>query len=109
MPLSFRKRYVDRIVSGEKTVTRRLSKPRVKPGGTYRIKIGFKYRPDRIRVHRVYAQRLGDITSKDVLREGSPSLEEFRREWTDIYERWDDDLQVWVVEFEYIGAAEKMT
>jgi hypothetical protein len=41
MTLLFRKRYVEQILSGEKTATRRASRPMVKAGGTYRIRLNF--------------------------------------------------------------------
>ena len=47
------------------------------------------------------------MTLEDALREGVASLEEFRREWTEIYKPWDDDQTVWMVEFEYLGPNRK--
>ena len=109
MTLIFKRQYLDRIVGGEKTATRRASRPMVKPGGIYRMRAGFfEYLPDRIRVLRIYTQRLSDMTSEDVLKEGFASLEEFRLEWTGIYRSWDDDQVVWVVEFEYLGSDRKL-
>lgn len=76
----------------------------VKVGGIYHIRTDFfNYLPDRIMVNRLYQKRLGDMTLEDALREGSSSLEEFRKEWTDLYDSWDDNQLVWVVEFEYLG------
>ena len=100
---------MDMIAAGAKTATRRASRPRVKPGGVYRLRAGFfNYLPDWIRVLRVYPQRLGDMTPEDASKEGFPTLEAFRREWTDIYGAWDDDRAVWVVEFEYLGSDRKL-
>ncbi|MFQ6052680.1 MAG: ASCH domain-containing protein [Candidatus Bathyarchaeia archaeon] len=97
------------MVRGEKTATRRGSRPMVKPGGVYRLRADFfDYRPDRYRVLRVYTQRLGEMTPEDALKEGAASLDEFRREWVGIYGSWDDDETVWVVEFEYLGADRKV-
>ncbi|MCW3991187.1 MAG: ASCH domain-containing protein [Candidatus Bathyarchaeota archaeon] len=86
MTLIFKRKYLDRIVGGEKTATRRASRPMVKPRGIYRMRAGFfEYLPDRIRVLRIYTQRMSDMTSEDVLKEGFASPEEFRLEWTGIY------------------------
>ncbi len=108
LTLSFKKRYIGQIIRGEKTVTRRASRPMVKAGGVYRLRVGFSYLPELIRVRRVYTQRLGDMTAEDALREGAASLEEFRRDWMDIYGFWDGDRRVWVVEFEYLGSDRKL-
>ena len=104
LTLLFKKNYVEQIIRGEKTATRRLSRPMVKAGGAYRIRIGFfDSLPDRIRVNRLNEQRRGDMTDEDAAKEGAPSLEEFRREWAQLYGAGDDQATVWVVEFEYIA------
>ena len=109
MTLIFKKHYINKIVGGGKIATRRVSRPMVKPDGIYRLRTDFfEYLPDRIRVLRIYTQRLGDIPLEDALREGVASLEEFRREWTEIYKPWDDDQTVWVVEFEYLDPTESL-
>jgi len=108
LALIFKKRYINPIIRGEKTVTRRASRPMVKPGGIYRLRMGFfNYMPDRIRVHRLYTQRLDEMTPEDAVKEGVSSLEEFRRDWAEIYGPWDGDQRVWVVEFEYVGPHRK--
>jgi hypothetical protein len=104
LTLLFKKNYVEQIIRGEKTATRRPSRPMVKAGGAYRIRIGFfDSLPDMIKVNRLYEQGLGDMTDEDAAKEGAPSLEEFRREWTKLYGTWDDQSTVWVVEFDYLA------
>jgi len=107
LPLNFRKTFAEQIIEGEKISTRRAKKPLVKVNKAYRIQIGFRYLPERIFVKGICTQRLGDMTIEDAKREGFASLDEFRESWMNIYGFWDDDRQVWVVDFEYIGAAEK--
>jgi len=103
--LLFKKPYIEKIIRGEKTATRRRSRPMVKAGGVYRIRVDFfNYLPDRIRVERLYEQRLGEMDDEDAVREGAASIEEYRGEWEELYGAWDDDVYVWVVEFEYLGA-----
>jgi hypothetical protein len=106
LTLIFKRQFLDRIVGGKKTATRRASRPRAKPGGIYRMKAGlFEDLPDRIRVLRVYPRRLSGMTSEEALKEGFlPGA----REWTGIYRSWDDDQVVWVVEFEYLGPDRKL-
>jgi len=109
LTLLFKKRYVRQIIRGEKTATRRAARPMVKAGGVYRLRIGFfTYLPDRIRVIRLYTQRLDEMTREDAAREGAASLEEFRRDWEGIYGSWDGGRRVWVVEFEYLGTDQKL-
>jgi len=104
LTLLFKKPYVEQILRGEKTATRRATRPMVKAGGVYNIRVNFfDYLPDRIRVERLYEQRLGDMNPGDAAREGAASLEEFRREWAELYGPWDDGRVVWVVEFEHLG------
>lgn len=106
------------IRSGSKTVTRRESKPRVRPGNTY---IAAYNRPDLdkspiftsheeadcyIRVTALYQEPLGEVTDEDAQQEGDyESVEEFIEGYEAVYEEgaWDPEKTVWVVEFEYVG------
>jgi hypothetical protein len=36
-------------------------------------------------VERLYEQKLGDMTEKDVVKEGAASLDEFKEHWVDLY------------------------
>ena len=104
MTLLFRKSIAQKIVDGAKTATRRPSRPMVRAGGTYRIRVGFfSYLQERIKVNDLYLQRLGDMTHQDALDEGYSSLEKFKREWEELYGRWDVEEAVWVVEFEHVA------
>lgn len=63
MTLIFKKQYIEKITSGKKTVTRRKTRPTVKVGCTYNLRINFfNHLPDRIRVERIYSQRLCEMT-----------------------------------------------
>ncbi len=105
MTLLFKNEYVEQILRGRKTATRRLARPMVKVGGEYHIRVNFfKYLPERIRVTRLYTQALGEMTPRDAEREGFASQGEFMGAWRDIYGEWDPSQRVWVVEFECIGA-----
>ena len=81
------------ILGGEKTATRRLRRPRVSAGKSYRVRAGFfTYLPHRILVESVYRQPLSEVSDADVRREGYPGVAEFRG-------AWDPSESVWVVEF----------
>jgi len=104
LTILFKKSYVNKIINGEKTATRRPKRPTVKPEGEYSIRVSFyTHLPDRFRVVKRFQQRLGDMSHDDALKEGFESLDEFREEWRSIYGRYDPDQVVWVVEFRYLG------
>jgi len=108
LTLLFKKPYIEQIISGEKTVTRRVSRPMVKVGGIYHIRTDFfNYLPDQIMVKHLYQKRIDEMTPEDALKEGASSLEEFHEKWTDLYNSWDERQLVWVVEFEYLGSDRK--
>ena len=72
----------------------------VREGGSYLIRTGFfTYLPQRIRVDRLYTQKLGDIQNVDAIREGVSSLSEYIAEWEELYGEWDEKQIVWTVEF----------
>ncbi|KYH37131.1 MAG: hypothetical protein AYL28_005480 [Candidatus Bathyarchaeota archaeon B23] len=103
MSLAFKRRYISLIRSGVKIETRRLRRPRLRVGGIYPIRVGGELLPDRVRVLKIYPQRLGEMTEEEARREGFKTLEEFRRAWVNIYNHWDADLRVWVIEFRHLG------
>ncbi len=100
MALLWKKHYIPLILSGAKTATRRTRKPMVKEGGSYYIRTGFfEHLDEKIRVDRLYQQRLGDMTEEDATREGSKSLSDYARDWIALYGGWDPEARVWVAEF----------
>ena len=105
LTLLWKKEYIEKILSGEKTATRRRTRPMVRVGGSYLIRDGFfTHLDERITVDRLYEQRLGDMTEEDARREGAASHDAFVREWTRLYGHFDPGDSVWVVEFMLSGA-----
>jgi uncharacterized protein YhfF len=51
-------------------------------------------------------QHLGDITEDEAVAEGFKDLAAFRAEWTKRYRKFDEDLEVMVLEFELLSVAE---
>jgi len=103
LTLLWKKHFVPMILSGKKTATRRRARPTVKVGGTYHIKDGFfDHLPERIRVDRLFMQRLGDMTEEDAWREGPKCLRDFVAEWEELMGSWSPDEVVWVVEFHLV-------
>jgi hypothetical protein len=99
LTLLFKRRFIPQILAGEKTQTRRPSKPGVREGGTYTLRAGYAPTPHRITVTRVYTQRLGDVTQEDARMEGFGGVGEFMEAWAGIYGGWSPDQTVYVVEF----------
>ena len=100
MALLWKKQYIPLILSGAKTATRRKRKPSVKEGGSYFIRTGFfEHIDEKIKVDRLYQQRLGDMTEEDAVREGSTNLRDYTQDWASLYGAWNADDLVWVVEF----------
>jgi len=102
LTLSFRGAYAEKILKGEKTMTRRLRKPLVKPNKTYPLRVGRRSIPGEIKIKEIYCQRLGDMDDEDLVKEGFATFEDFKKDWIEIYRFWDEDTIVWVVEFEYL-------
>jgi len=88
-----------KVLSGEKTQTRRKRRPNVRVGGEYRLRKGYSWLQTRITVTGLRRQRLGDVSPGDAGREGFDTLDEFKEAWVEIYGDWDPDQEVWVVDF----------
>jgi len=77
----------------------------VKVNGIYDAKINF--RNDRafakIKITYVRREKLGSIDNDGVRKEGCKSLEEFKKTWTDIYGKWDDETEVFVIGFSVVA------
>lgn len=98
----FKPEMVEKILSGEKTVTRRPLKQldRYQPGRDYAVQPGRgKHAVARIRVTFVHEDRLGSITEDDARREGFLSSEAFFDYWDRLYGFVDYDQAVTRIAF----------
>ena len=104
MTLIFNKRYLPLIRSGEKTQTRRKSKPGLRVGRSYRLRINYSIPlPELILITGIFPQRLEDISSDDVAKEGFSSKTEFIAAISGVYGGISPEDELWVVEFKYLG------
>jgi len=103
MGLIFRREHIDLVIAGVKTVTRRHHKRPRKAGRDYAIKSDWVTDTGhRIKIDKVYEQRLGDMTEEDAEKEGGYTLEEFKVVWEQIVGPWDPDEVVTVYVFHLV-------
>ncbi len=101
----FKPEHKDMILAGRKIATRRVwKKPRVKVGGIYKSKLQMLSKDyfAKIKVIKLFKQRLGDMTQRDCEKEGYYEMGEFRNIWIKINGGWNPDLLVDVIEFEVV-------
>jgi len=96
----FKKHNLQKILEGAKTQTRRVHKHTWQVGKVYALRDRWFSKAEAyIIITRKFRQKLGEITSEDVKKEGYNSLEEFRREWEQLHGKWNPEQIVWVYEF----------
>jgi len=97
------------ILNGTKIATRRVwKKPMVKIGGIYKCKekmLSKEYFA-KIKVIRLYKQKLEDMTDEDARKEGYKNMHHFVGVWIKINKDWNDKQIVYVIEFKLLGDAE---
>ncbi len=101
----FKPEHKKMILDGNKTATRRIwKKPMVKVGGVYKAKLKMLSTDyfAKIKVKKLYKQRLCDMTDKDANKEGYDTVTAFKHIWIEINSSWDDNCVVDVIEFEII-------
>lgn len=108
----FKRKHVEMILAGRKTQTRRL------PGKSANYSVGRVYAvTDRwfskpqghILITHKFRQKLGEINSEDVKKEGYNSLQEFSRAWEEVNGQgsWDPQQIVTAYEFKVLKAVRK--
>jgi len=98
----FKRRHLHKVLSRQKTQTRRIHKYTWKLGKTYSIRDRWFSKPQgHIIITRKFKQRLGDISESDIKKEGFNSLEEFKKEWEECYGpgSWNPNTVVTAYEF----------
>lgn len=101
----FKEIHQQMILKGTKTATRRVwKKPMVKVGGIYKCKLRMlsKNYFAKIKVTKLYKQKLMDMRDGDANKEGYPTVIKFKDIWVDINKEWLPYLEVDVVEFKVV-------
>ena len=90
------------ILNGTKTATRRnWKKPMVKIGGIYKCKLQMLSKEyfAKIRVTKLFKQKLGEMNDEDCQKEGYDNFASFMRIWIEINKEWNPKMEVYVIEF----------
>ena len=106
----FKPEHMEPIINGRKTQTRRLGKKRWNVGAVHQCRTSRFTDPfARVRILTVRRERLGDMRGEDIYREGyGDEPGDYKRAWEKIYRQpWDDDLEVWVVDFRMMGEEDR--
>ena len=100
----FKLHHVEPILDGTKTQTRRIGKRRWRQDAEHQCRTTLFGKPFAIvRIEDVRSQRLGDMTPREARAEGGYDLHAFREVWKEMYDLWDPELVVWVVEFSLVA------
>ena len=96
----FKKHNLQKVMKGEKTQTRRLGKIIYQVGRVYGIRAGWFTKSEvHIIITRRHVEKLGDISSKDVKKEGYENRKAFVHDWIKINGTWKPDKKVIVYDF----------
>ena len=101
MPL-FKKELLAKVLSGEKTQTRRTHKQEWTVGETYAVRDRYAKPQGHIIILRKFRQRLAEISDVDIKKEGFRTKDEFFEAWQLIYGALDLDAIVIVYEFKLV-------
>jgi len=102
----FKLEHKQMILDGKKTATRRIWKrPMVKVDGIYKCKLKMLSKDyfAKIKITKLYKQKLGDMKQSDFKKEGYPNSNDFITIWAKINKTWDYGLEVDVIEFTLIN------
>jgi len=91
-----------KVLSGQKTQTRRLGPKQFTVGSIQPVSSGYTKPAGYIKILKKYRQPLCCISEKEAKKEGFNSIDEFRQAWIQINGNYNPDLVVTVYEFQLI-------
>jgi len=97
--LQFLNRYKNALLSGEKKITIRITKPNLRKGDIFIAHCGGKV-IGKFKVIDVYTKKLKDITDDEARLDGFSSKEELIRQLKGHYKNLNEDREVVVIRFE---------
>jgi len=97
--LQFLKKYKDALLSGEKKLTIRVTKPNLRKGDIFIAHCGGKV-IGKFRVTDIYVKKLKDITDEEAKLDGFSSKEELIKELKNYYKNLNEDKEVVIIKFE---------
>jgi hypothetical protein len=109
--MMFKKALLEKVLSGEKTQTRRSTqrKPGVRVyevGEIVGIRAGYTKYTAYIRITGKRKDKIGNITEDDARKEGFASIEDFKQTWVRIAGKWTPGLIVWVYDFVLVQSSD---
>lgn len=108
--MMFKKDFLEMVLSGRKTQTRRRRKRTLRKGRIYAVKKNWiETTGEYIRITKVYPQKLSDVSEEEARKEGFSGLDKFRDAWIRINGSWDPDMVVTVYEFELADSPPKQS
>jgi len=99
----FKPHHVSLILARKKIASRRIwVKPMAKVGAVHKAKLVMLSEDyfAKIRITEVFKQPLGEMTEADAREEGHKTLHDYKREFLELNDVWDDDHIVTVVKFD---------
>ncbi|RDD52195.1 ASCH domain-containing protein [Nanoarchaeota archaeon NZ13-N] len=97
--LQFLRRYKDALLSGEKKLTIRTTKPNLRKGDTFIAHCGGRV-IGKFKVIDIYLKKIKDITEEEAKLDGFSSKEELLRELRSYYRGLNENKEVVIIKFE---------
>ena len=100
----FKKEFIDKILNGTKTETRRKGKKRWNVGAIHQLQLSYfdKEPFAKVEILSVEECYLGEMTNADGVAEGFKSIVEFNEWWLNNYKVIDPTEKIWVVKFKLV-------
>lgn len=100
----FKKQFIDAILNGTKTETRRKGKKRWNVGAIHQCQLSYfdKNPFAKVEILSVDENYLGNMGNDCAIAEGFKSIVEFHEWWINQYDKFDPTELIWVVKFKLV-------
>ena len=104
--MQFKRMFVDKILKGEKTQTRRKKISWYKVGKIVPAQCGYRDKAfAKLRITDIREEFLCEISQADARKEGLKDVDEYIKVWEQINGEWDPNLWIYVIDFEKVKEA----